>query len=138
MRARIFVVAIAGLTVFANVFLGVRWALAVAAGMAVAVVGEVVGRLIQSRSPLSGAASAIESQPSTGGAHPLSPREFEVGILIAQGLTSKEVARRLFIEKGTVDKRWEHIKNKLNIESRPQLAIWLMERGLLQPASTMK
>ena len=51
-----------------------------------------------------------------------------------QGLTSKEVGRRLFIERGTVDTHVQHIYNKLGIESRPQLAIWLMDHGLLRRA----
>jgi DNA-binding NarL/FixJ family response regulator len=135
MRARLYVGVIAGLTISANLLFGVRWVLAVAAGLAVFVVGEVVGRLIRSR-PRPDAAASTERPPMAGGAHPLSPRELEVAVLIAHGLTSKEVGARLSIEKGTVDKHLEHIKDKLGINSRPQLAIWLMERGLLQPAGT--
>jgi DNA-binding CsgD family transcriptional regulator len=137
MRARLLVAAIAVLTILANVTLGVRWVLAVAAGVTVVVVGEVVGRLVRSR-PVPHAASATEQSLPPAGAQPLSPRELEVAVLIAQGLTSKEVGARLDIEKGTVDKHLEHIKNKLGINSRPQLAVWLMERRLLQTASTSK
>jgi len=130
MRARLFVGVIAGLTVVANLLFGVGWVLAIAAGVAVFVVGEVVGRLVRGR-PLD------EATSSTGG-HPLSRREIEVAVLIAEGLTSKEVGRRLFIERGTVDTHVQHIYNKLSIDSRPQLAIWLMEHGLLQRAGTAK
>jgi DNA-binding NarL/FixJ family response regulator len=137
MKARLFVGVIAGLTAVANLWLGVGPVKAVLAGVAVAAVGEVAGRLVRSR-PLPNTIATAESAVPAAGAHPLSPREFEVAVLLAQGLTSKEVARRLFIEKGTVDKHWEHIKDKLNIDSRPQLAIWLMERGLLQPAGAAK
>ena len=132
MRARLFVAVIAGITIFANVWFGVGWTLALAAGLAVVVVGEVVGRLIPSRT-LPEAAASTEPPPMAGRAHPLSPRELEVAVLIARGLTSKEVGARLEIKKGTVDKTLEHIKDKLGISSRPELAIWLMERGLLQP-----
>jgi DNA-binding CsgD family transcriptional regulator len=135
MRARLFVAVIAGMTIFANVWFGVGWTLALAAGLAVVVVGEVVGRLIPSRT-LPEAAAPTEPLPMAGRAHPLSPRELEVAVLIARGLTSKEVGARLEIKKGTVDKTLEHIKDKLGISSRPELAIWLMERGLLQPAGT--
>ena len=130
MRARLVLGVIAGLTVIANVLLGVEWALGAAAGAAVFGVGEVVGRLGRSR-PIPDAAAAT-------GSHPLSRREVEVAVLIAQGLTSKEVGRRLFIERGTVDTHVQHIYNKLSIDSRPQLAIWLMEHGLLQHVSTTK
>jgi DNA-binding CsgD family transcriptional regulator len=135
MRARVLVGVIGAMTISANILFGVDWVLAVGAGLAVVVVGEIVGRL--TRGPeLPGAAAAAEPPRPAGSAHPLSQRELEVAILIARGLTSKEVGGRLSIEKGTVDKHLEHIKDKLGISSRPQLAVWLMERGLLQPAGT--
>jgi DNA-binding NarL/FixJ family response regulator len=133
MRARLFLVAIASITVVANLWLGVAWLVALGAGVAVLVVGEVAGRLLSSqrlvvsssdvRTPLAAVARAD--------GHPLSPRELEVAVLIAKGLKSKEVGARLLIERGTVDKHIEHIYDKLGFDSRPQLAIWLMERGLL-------
>ena len=135
MRARLSVGVIAGLTISANLLFGVWWALAVAAGLAVLVVGEVAGKVLQGP-PLPSSPATVEPPPMTGRAHPLSPRELEVAVLIARGLTSKEVGARLEIKKGTVDKTLEHIKDKLGINSRPELAIWLMERGLLQPAGT--
>jgi DNA-binding CsgD family transcriptional regulator len=142
MRARLLVAAIAGLTTFANLSLGVRVALAVSAGLAVIVVGEVVGRLVRPR-PFPDALSIQVADPPPGAAlisraHPLSPRELEVAVLITQDLTSKEVAGRLGIKKGTVDTHFDHIKNKIPINSRAQLAIWLMERGLLPPPSTRR
>ena len=135
MRARLYVGVIAGLTCLANLWLGVQPVLAVGAGVAVFVVGEVVGRLIRRRplpdgTPARGTSPLPEDDVARR-AYPLSPRELEVAIWIARGLTSKEVGAKLFIERGTVDTHVQHIYNKLNIDSRPQLAIWLMERGLL-------
>ena len=130
MSARSIVGVLAALTILANLLLGVGWALAVAAGIAVFGFGEAAGWLLIKRSS--------PDIPSTTGSHPLSRREVEVAVLIAQGLTSKEVGSRLFIERGTVDTHVQHIYNKLNIDSRPQLAIWLMERGLLQRAGITK
>jgi DNA-binding NarL/FixJ family response regulator len=112
MRARLFVGVIAGLTLLANLLLGVGWVLAVVAGVAVLVVGEVVGRLVRGRP------STTVANPASG-SHPLSRREVEVAVLIAEGLTSKEVGKRLFIERGTVDTHVQHIYNKLSIDSRP-------------------
>jgi len=129
MQARVLIAILAGLTILANLLFGVGWGLALAAGVAVFVVGEGVGLVARRR-----ARGAI---PATG-SHPLSRREVEVAVLIAQGLTSKEVGRKLFIERGTVDTHVQHIYNKLNIDSRPQLAVWLMERGLLPRASATK
>jgi DNA-binding NarL/FixJ family response regulator len=135
MKARLLVGVIGLMTVLANLLFGVHWALAVAAGLAVLVVGELVGRFNRSPAVPAAAAAAEPPQPARG-ANPLSPRELEVAVLIARGLTSKEVGARLEIKKGTVDKTLEHIKDKLGINSRPELAIWLMERGLLQPSGT--
>ena len=130
MRQRAVVILIAGATLIANLMLGIAWALAVGAGVAVLVVGEVTGRLVPARPALS------PIPPS--GSHPLSRREIEVAVLIAQGLTSKEVGRKLFIERGTVDTHVQHIYNKLQIDSRPQLAVWLMDHGLLSRAGPEK
>ena len=124
MRARVIVAALAVLTVVANLLLDVAWIRAAMAGAAVFVVGEVLGRLLTSR-PLPAAVVVA-------GGHPLSRREVEVAVLIAQGLTSKEVGRRLFIERATVDTHVQHIYNKLGFDSRPQLAVWLVEHGLLE------
>ena len=140
MRARLFVGVIAGLTVVANLLLGVGWVLAIAAGVAVLVVGEAVGQLTRRR-PLTDAApakgtSALPDAAIANRAYPLSQRELEVAKWICKGLTSKEVGKKLFIERGTVDTHVQHIYNKLGIDSRPQLAIWLMERGLLPRDST--
>jgi DNA-binding CsgD family transcriptional regulator len=129
MSARIVVGLLAALTVFANLLFGVGWVLATAAGVAVFGVGESAGWLLK---------RSLRSVPVTAGSHPLSPREVEVAVLIAQGLTSKEVGRRLLIERGTVDTHVQHIYNKLNIDSRPQLAVWLVERGLLPRAGATK
>jgi DNA-binding CsgD family transcriptional regulator len=128
MSARVIIAVLAALTVFANMLFGVGWVLSLAGGVAVFGVGEAAGWLLSRRSP--------HPVPVATGGHPLSPREVEVAVLIAQGLTSKEVGSRLLIERGTVDTHVQHIYNKLNIDSRPQLAIWLMERGLLQRAGT--
>ena len=128
MRARLVVAALGVLTVIANLLLSVGWPRAVVAGMAVCVVGEALGRLMRPR-PIPAPVLAV-------GGHPLSRREVEVAVLIARGLTSKEVGRRLFIERATVDTHVQHIYNKLSIDSRPQLAVWLMEHGLLERAST--
>ena len=122
---------IAGTTLIANLLLGVGWTLSVGAGLAVFLLGEVAGRLVPVQPVVTLAAAP------TGG-HPLSRREIEVAVLIAQGLTSKEIGRKLFIERGTVDTHVQHIYNKLLIESRPQLAVWLADHGLLERSGPPK
>jgi predicted ATPase/DNA-binding CsgD family transcriptional regulator len=55
----------------------------------------------------------------------LSSREQEIALLVAEGLSNREVAERLVISKRTVDAHVEHIFGKLGISSRVRLATWL-------------
>ena len=48
----------------------------------------------------------------------LSDREVEVLLLVAEGLSNQEVARRLVISRGTVKKHLEHIYTKLDVHCR--------------------
>jgi DNA-binding CsgD family transcriptional regulator len=52
----------------------------------------------------------------------LSPRELEVAVLYASGLSAKEVSRRLVIAPGTVGQHLVHINRKLGTHSRDELA----------------
>jgi predicted ATPase/class 3 adenylate cyclase/DNA-binding CsgD family transcriptional regulator len=62
----------------------------------------------------------------------LSERELEVAALIAHGLTNKQIAERLFIATGTVERHVANILGKLDMSNRAQVAAWVAERGLLQ------
>ena len=61
--------------------------------------------------------------------HPLSPREQEVAELIARGLTSREIAAHLVVSEKTVDTHADHIRQKLGLRSRAEIAIWVTTRG---------
>jgi predicted ATPase/DNA-binding CsgD family transcriptional regulator len=63
-----------------------------------------------------------------GGWQLLTAREREVAELVADGLTNKEIAARLFVSKRTVDAHLEHILAKLSYVSRVQIAA-LVTRG---------
>jgi DNA-binding CsgD family transcriptional regulator len=58
----------------------------------------------------------------------LTPREMQVASLIAEGLTNPEIATRLKIAGRTADAHVEHIRNKLGLRSRSQIAVWAHER----------
>jgi DNA-binding CsgD family transcriptional regulator len=63
-------------------------------------------------------------------AGPLSLRQQEVAKLVAAGLTNREIAKRLFISERTAEGHVEHIRNKLGVRSRTEIATWAIERGL--------
>jgi DNA-binding NarL/FixJ family response regulator len=69
-------------------------------------------------------ASAIGAavKPANAIARRLSKREFEVLGLVAQGLTNREIARRLFISDVTVKVHVRHIFEKLGVRTRAEAA----------------
>ena len=61
----------------------------------------------------------------------LTPREREVLILIAEGLTNAEIAEKLVISVKTVDRHRENIMRKLNLHSRIDLVKYALRIGLI-------
>jgi non-specific serine/threonine protein kinase len=59
----------------------------------------------------------------------LSARETEVAVLIAQGLTSREIATELVISEKTVDSHADHIRTKLGLRSRAEIAAWAVRQA---------
>ena len=65
----------------------------------------------------------------------LTDRELQVVALIAEGLTNAGIARILGVSVRTVDAHAEHVRTKLGVRSRTQMAVWASEqrrsRGLV-------
>jgi DNA-binding NarL/FixJ family response regulator len=74
-------------------------------------------------------AAALEPPP--GGPHPLSPREFEVLGLAAEGLTNKEIAYRLGLSERTVQFHVNSIFNKTGTSSRTEAVAHALRQGWL-------
>ena len=55
----------------------------------------------------------------------LGKRELEVARLVAEGLSNKQIAARLFISDRTVATHVGNILNKLGFNSRAQVASWM-------------
>ena len=58
----------------------------------------------------------------------LGTREEEVGLLVAQGLSNKDIAARLFLSVRTVETHVHNLLNKLGVNSRTQIAVWFSEQ----------
>jgi DNA-binding CsgD family transcriptional regulator len=58
----------------------------------------------------------------------LSAREDDVAGLVAEGLTNREIAQRLFISERTAQNHVQHILTKLDFTSRAQIAAWVTAR----------
>lgn len=59
----------------------------------------------------------------------LTRREREVANLVAQGLTNREIASRLFISERTAESHVEQLRSKLGVRSRTQVAAWVTAQG---------
>ncbi len=62
----------------------------------------------------------------------LSEREIEIIELIAEGVTSKEIASRLFISEHTVKTHRKNIFQKTNVSDSDQLISWAMNNKLIR------
>ena len=81
-----------------------------------------------------GSAAAVADGGEPGAAAPvtataLTRREREIALLVASGLSNRDIATRLFISKRTVDAHVEHIFAKLEISSRVKLTMWLQSQA---------
>ena len=80
--------------------------------------------------------AAGRDEPERGPAEPerplvsttLSRREQEVAQLLAQGMSNREIAQRLYLSERTVDNHVHHILAKLGFDSRVQIATWLARK----------
>jgi DNA-binding CsgD family transcriptional regulator/sugar lactone lactonase YvrE len=70
-----------------------------------------------------------------GGPVRLSRREIEVARLVAEGLTNREIATRLFLSERTVDGHLEHVREKLGVNTRAQIATWVTRHADEPPAA---
>lgn len=75
----------------------------------------------------------------------LTRREREIAVLVAEGLTNREIAQRLFISERTADGHLEHIREKLGVSSRAQVAAWYVAQsrpaalvGVAEPEATIE
>ncbi len=76
--------------------------------------------LVQEEAPLDGSATSV-----------LTPRELEVLRLIADGMTSREIAETLVVSPKTVDRHRENVMAKLDIHNRVDLVKYAISKGIV-------
>jgi DNA-binding CsgD family transcriptional regulator len=82
-----------------------------------------------------GIAFAVDDKPApklvppakTASDTELTPRQLEIARLIADDLTNRQIADRLFLSERTVETHITNILNKLGLNSRVQLSRWIAE-----------
>jgi DNA-binding NarL/FixJ family response regulator len=72
--------------------------------------------------------SKRQSEAETFGG--LTPREREVARLVSQGKSNREIAEALILSERTVENHVGNILTKLGFDSRAQIAVWAVEKGL--------
>jgi predicted ATPase/DNA-binding SARP family transcriptional activator/DNA-binding CsgD family transcriptional regulator len=110
------------------------WEEAIGAGRAMSL-DEAAGYALSSEEPegVADLGPAPEEPPAGEAFGTLTRREQEVALLVAQGLTNREISTRLSISERTAGNHVARILRKLGLRSRAQIAGWATERQLLTP-----
>jgi predicted ATPase/DNA-binding CsgD family transcriptional regulator len=72
-----------------------------------------------------GEPKAVDLPARRNGAPELGGRQLEVARLVAEGLSNRQIAARLFLSERTVDSHVRSILDKLGFNSRAQIAGWI-------------
>jgi DNA-binding NarL/FixJ family response regulator len=72
-----------------------------------------------------------ETEVTGTGYSTLTPREQEILRLLAEGLSAKEIADKLFISQKTVENHRSNIMNKLDLHSTVELVRYAAKYGLI-------
>lgn len=76
---------------------------------------------------LQDAANLLRDERPSATDSTLSDREWEVAMLVARGLSNRQIAAQLIVSERTVDTHVSHILRKLSLVSRAQIAAWAVQ-----------
>lgn len=91
--------------------------------------GAAAGLVVRARTPETGFAPAPSGRPRSP---LLTPREIEILLAVGEGLSNKEVARRLGISQHTVKFHLEAVFTKLDAGSRAEAVAKGLRQGLIE------
>ncbi|TCK86749.1 LuxR family two component transcriptional regulator [Natranaerovirga hydrolytica] len=83
---------------------------------------EVANKIIESKSIIKNESVHID--------YGLTQKDVNIIILIAEGLSNKEIAERLFLSEGTIKNNVSIILEKLDLRDRTQIAIFAYKNGM--------
>jgi len=93
--------------------------------------GQAISRELGMAPWLERAKAVLRSVEARGVAsHPLSRRELEVAMLVADGLSNRGIAERLHLSERTAESHVKNVCDKLGFNSRSQVAAWAAARNL--------
>lgn len=75
-----------------------------------------------------------QTQPVTAGraSELLTPRELDIVLLLAQGMSNDEIAQELVLEVSTIKSHLARILPKLGVRSRLQAAVWAYQNRIVE------
>lgn len=74
-------------------------------------------------------------EPGESPLQDLQPRDLEILLLSAEGYTSAEIGKRVFLSKTTVDGYRSRLQRRLGVRNRSELTRWALRHGLLATPS---
>jgi DNA-binding CsgD family transcriptional regulator len=76
-------------------------------------------------------AAPVTADPAARASLGITPREHEILTLIAQGLSNREIAEKLFVSENTVKTHSSRLFEKLNAKRRTQAVQFAKQAGLI-------
>ena len=86
--------------------------------------GEVVAFAVEDKQPSTPAPVVRAGPPAV-----LTRRQMDIAQLVANDLSNKEIATRLFLSERTVETHITNMLNKLGLKSRVQISRWIEQRA---------